>query len=127
MEERELQAVLEGYMKAFEERELAQCVDCFAEDAVLHFGRAALGLGRFQGKAEIEEWHKNRFAADARIIKVEDIEVKDNKVYVRCAVTSSRLQAYMINNIRGSGTFTFEQGKIKELHLGLISGFRLHN
>jgi hypothetical protein len=126
MDEVEQRSLVEAYLKAFKERHLEECVSYFDEDAELQFGPATLGLGRFHGKGDIEKWHRDRFEAGAQIVKVESIQVKDDQVRVNGVISSPRLKAVRIDDLRGWGNFVFAQGKFKQLRLGLRTGYRFH-
>jgi ketosteroid isomerase-like protein len=102
--------VVEGYLQAFEARDLPRCIEFYDDDASLTFGP-----GLFQGKQAIEQWHKDRFAADMRILELEDIEVHGETVIARGLVASKRLRMLKIRSLGGTATFLVQQGKIKEL------------
>jgi hypothetical protein len=117
---------VEGYIKSFEERDVGSCLSFFTEDAVIHFGPATFGLGRFRGTAQIEKWHRERFTAGGRVVKVEEIKVDGDQVRVKAVFTSPRLKAVRLDDFRGTGTFLFEGARFKELKLGLERGYRFH-
>jgi len=110
VEEMDPRTVVEGYLQAFEARDLPRCIEFYDDDASLTFGP-----GLFQGKQAIEQWHKDRFAADMRILELEDIEVQADTVTVRGVVTSKKLKLFKVSSLGGIGTFRVRQGKIKEL------------
>ena len=109
MQEIDRQTDAEAYLKAFDERDLSQCLDFYDQDAVLHFM-----TGIYRGKEAIEEWHKDRFAADLRVAKLEDIEARDDAVIVHAIVTSKKLKAFMINKLGATVSLHFQDSKIKE-------------
>lgn len=109
MVEADLQAAVEEYLQAFDERDLPTCVGFYAEDATIHFH-----VGVFQGIQAIEEWHRERFDADLRLLQLEKITVEENTVNVDAVATSSRLKAWKINRLAGKVVLAFEEGKIKE-------------
>ena len=125
LEDERLRAV-ETYLDAFERREVSECADLFTEDAVLHFGPATLGLGLFRGRDGIERWHRERFTAGARVMEVDGIEAHGDQVRARILVSSPRLKAVRIPDLRGSATFFFDGSKIRQLKLGLARGYRFH-
>lgn len=106
----DLRTIVEDYLQAFDTRDISKCLEFYHEDATLRFGP-----GLFQGRQSIEQWHKARFAADMRIIELEEIEVLNNTVVVQGVVTSKRLKAFKIGTLAGRGTFVFQQDRIKEL------------
>lgn len=110
MEEMDPRTVVEAYLQAFNARDLPGCIEFYDDDASLTFGP-----GFFRGRQAIEQWHKDRFAADMRLLELEDIEVRGDTVVVRGVATSKRLRAFKIGSLGGTGTFLIQQGKIKEL------------
>ena len=109
MQETDLQAIAESYLQAFDERDLARCVDFYADDATIDFQ-----IGHFQGKEAIERWHQDRFSADFRIVGVHEITVRGNTVVVEAAASSKKLRMWRIKRLSGKSTFQFEGGKIKQ-------------
>ncbi len=101
---------VESYLQAFDARDLPRCIEFYNDDAILTFGP-----GLFRGRQAIEQWHKDRFAADMRILKLEDIEVHGSTVTIRGVVTSKKLKLFKVGSLGGTGTFVVQQGKIKEL------------
>lgn len=110
MEEMDPRTVVEAYLQAFDARDLPRCIEFYDDDASLRFGP-----GLFQGKQDIEQWHKDRFAADMRIVELEDIEVHGETVIVRGLVASKRLRIFKIRSLGGTGTFLIRQGEIEEV------------
>jgi len=120
------QKVVEAYLQAFEARDLSRCVEFYDEEGLLIFGPPAFGLGRFRGKEAIEQWHKDRFAGGMRVVKVEDIQVNSDTVTVKAVASSPVLKAIQLDDFRGTASFIIRQGKIKEVRLGLRTGYRFH-
>jgi ketosteroid isomerase-like protein len=114
----EPQAIIQAYLQAARDRDLAGCVSFYAPDAKLTFMS-----GVFQGTQAIEEWHKERFAADLQFVRIDAIKAKGDVVTVDAVVTSKRLKAWKIGSLGGRATFRLQDGKIKETSFGL----RLHN
>ena len=109
MKENNPQTLVETYLTAFKERDLARCLSSYAEDAIINFIFAT-----YQGRLAIEEWHKERFASDAQLISIEDISVEGNTVMVHVIGTSRKLKFFKIKSVRGTGTFLIHQGWIKK-------------
>jgi len=126
MQETDPKAVVEAYLQAFEVRDLSRCMELYDEDGLLIFGPPAFGLGRFQGKEAIKQWHKDRFSGGMRIVEIEEMVVEGDTVTVYAVATSPGLKAVVIDELRGMGTFVVQQGKIKEVRLGLRRGYRFH-
>jgi len=113
MQEIDPRTVVEAYLQAFEARDLPRCLDFYDEDATLTFGPG----GVFRGQKSIEQWHKDRFAADFRLLSLEEIEVNGDTVTIRGVATSRKLKAFKINTLGGKGTFLIQAGKIKKAQL----------
>jgi hypothetical protein len=110
----ELETTARAYLKAFEARDIDQCMTFYDDDASVSFVQSD-----YKGKEQIEEWHKARFAADLRIVRLEKLTVEGNTVVLAAVVTSKRLKAWKLNTIRGTVTTLFEGSKIKDLKFGM--------
>jgi ketosteroid isomerase-like protein len=119
-------ALVESYLQAFADRNVAQCLEFFHDDGLLVFGPRVFGLGRFRGKAALEQWHQERFERGMKIEEVEEILVEGDKVIVKAVASSPVLKSIQLEDFRGTATFVLEEGKIKEAHLGLRRGYRFH-
>jgi len=104
-----LEEVARDYLGAFDARDLTRCVDFFAEDATL-----AWQAGVYRGRPAIEEWHKDRFQADLRLVRVDGIGVEGNVVTVDGVATSKRLRAWRIGSLGGRVIFIFDEDKIRD-------------
>ena len=110
--------VIDSYLRAADELDVAECVRWYAPDAKLTFMS-----GVFEGTKAIEEWHQERFAAQMRFVKIDSVKQKGDVVTVDAVVTSNRLKAWHLGSLGGRATFRVEDGQIKETSFGL----RLHN
>lgn len=110
----DLETQARAYLKAFEARDVDQCMAFYLDDASLSFVQSD-----YKGKEQIEEWHKARFAADLRILRLEKLTVKGNTVVVAAVATSKRLKAWKLNTIRGTVTTVFEGSKIRDVKFGV--------
>ncbi len=117
-EQNNLEEVVKDYIQALEARQLEKCVAFYKEDAHINFY-----LGHYQGKQDIERWHRDRFDADMRIVRIDTISAEGDTVVLTGAATSKKLKAWKINSLSGSMTFLFEDGKIKDVKFGM----RLYN
>jgi ketosteroid isomerase-like protein len=96
------------YLKAFDSRDLERCLSFCNEDATFHF------LWRsFRGLKGIEKWHRDRFAADLRVTRVDDISVEGNTVNVDVIVTSNKLKARKVNQVGWTHHVAFGTGRIE--------------
>lgn len=107
MEEATTRELIETYLKAFEKGELEQCMECFDADATLEWL-----MGEYRGKPSIEEWHKDRFAAGLKILRVDGMSIDGDVATVRVTVTSKRLAAWRMPSLGGIVTVKFQDGKI---------------
>ena len=107
------QAAVREYLDALEERDLERCLQCFADDATLTF------FTTFKGQKAVEKFHRDRFAADLRIVSVDAVEAVGDTVTVDLAVATKKLAAARIPALPGRATIRLEGGKIKTLKLGV--------
>ncbi len=107
------EAAARRYLKAFEERKLEECMQFFTEASAVDF------MGHFRGLRDIEEWHKARFAADLKLIRLDRVEVQGSVVTLEGLATSARLRAWRMKSINGRVTATFDGPSIKLLSFGL--------
>ena len=117
------QTLIEKYIVALKERDVSRCVDCFSDDAEIHFMS-----GVFKGRSALEEWHRDRFDADMELVKVKKIKVKGQKVTIDGEVTSKKIRAWKIGKLAGKVTFSVQDGKITETKFSVrmynpIAGF----
>lgn len=120
MNENNLQAVVEDYLRAFDQRDLDRCMSFFADDATIDFAS-----GIYRRKQAIEEWHKKRFAADLRVKHIEKIKVQNGTVIVDAVASSKVAKAWRFDSIAGTMIFSFQQGKIKEVNFALRTSIPL--
>jgi ketosteroid isomerase-like protein len=104
----DLKALAEAYLDAFHKRDLERCVDFFSDDATIDFNMTA-----YNGRQAITEWHKDRFAADLKMIRLNNISVDGDTVVVDAVASSKRLAAWKVKSISGRVTMRFADGKIK--------------
>lgn len=105
---------VQAYLQLFDQRDLPRCMEFFAEDATISFV-----TGVYRGRQAIEEWHKDRFAADARVTRVDDVRTQGDAVIVDAVVTSKVARMWRFSAVSGTATFTFQDGKIKGAKFGL--------
>lgn len=107
MDNQNARELIENYLKAFERCEVEQCVDYFDPDATLEWM-----MGEYSGRESIEEWHKDRFAAGLKVLRIDGIGVNGDIVTVKVTVTSKRLAAWRMPSLGGIVTATVHDGKI---------------
>ena len=107
MEQVNTRELIQTYLSAFERGELEQCMECFDPDASLEWL-----MGEYRGKDSIEEWHKDRFAAGLKILRVDGISIDGDVATIRITVTSKRLAAWRMPSLGGIVTVRFHDGKI---------------
>jgi hypothetical protein len=106
--------VVRAYLAAFEARDLAACVSFYADDATIGFQ-----LSTFRGRGDVEEWHRRRFAAEARVLRVERVACEEGRAVVDAVATSRKLRAWKIADLRGRVELEFADGKIARAQFGL--------
>lgn len=112
----DLEVLTRAYLESFEARDVERCVGFFAEDGFIDFQ-----MSTYRGRAAIEQWHTDRFAADLKVQRVQSVRVDGDVVTVEAVVSSKRLAAWMIGSLTGRIAMRFETGKIKECRLALAS------
>ena len=105
----DLKAVTNSYLEAFDARDLERCLSFFLDAASIDFQ-----LGVFKGREAIENWHRDRFAANLRLTKIEAITVRGATVIIDGVATSDRLAAWKLSSIKGRVTLKFTGDKIAE-------------
>jgi len=106
--ETDLKTLAQSYLDAFHAHDMDRCLNFFTDDATVDFNKTM-----YSGKQGITDWHKDRFEADLKMVKMNSITVKDDTVVVDGAVTSKRLAAWRLKSLSGRVTMKFENGKIK--------------
>lgn len=102
------------YLKAFDERDLERCLSFCNEDTTFHF------LWRtFRGRKGIEKWHRDRFDADLRVLRVDSVSAERNTVTVDVIITSNKLKPHKVNSLGGRITVRLEHGALQDVKFGL--------
>ena len=109
-----LEGLTHAYLESFEARDLERCLEFFADDSFIDFQ-----MTTYHGRAAIERWHGDRFAADLRIKSIESVCANGDVVTIKAVISSKRLAAWKIASLSGQVTIRFEMGKIKECRLSL--------
>jgi hypothetical protein len=105
-----LQTIAKAYLDTFAARDLDGCLQYFADDAVLKFH-----VTTFRTRKGIEQWHKDRFAADLRLVRIDEMQTNGDTVRIDGVVTSKRLRAFFINEMQGTMTVRFEGDRMTHL------------
>jgi ketosteroid isomerase-like protein len=113
------QDVVKAYLQAYEERDLSRCMDFYTEDPTIQFGMAV-----YRGREAAERWHQDRFAANFRIIRIEEVRSQGNTVIVDAVATSNRVKIWRLDSLGGRATFVLYGGKINEAKYGLRTGIQ---
>jgi ketosteroid isomerase-like protein len=104
----DLRALAETYLEAFHARDLDRCLEFFTDDSTVDFN-----MTMYTGRQAITDWHKDRFAADLKMVKRNSISVDGDTVTIDGAISSKRLSAWRVKALSGRVTIRFENGKIK--------------
>ena len=108
-EQTDSRALIEKYIQAFEARNVAACLECFSENATLDFQGTL-----YTGRADIENWHNERFAANLRILRMESVTLNGDTATVDVEISSDRLAAWKVKALKGRITIRLEDGRFKE-------------
>jgi hypothetical protein len=114
-------AVVRAWVEAFERRDLAACVGFWHEEATIRFL-----FGTYQGRAAIERWHADRFAADVRIANIGELRSDGDTVAVDAEASSRRLKLFRIDTVKGTATFRVHEGRIGEARFESRAGAASH-
>jgi len=101
------------YLKAFDSRDMERCLAFCNEATTIHFL-----WDSFRGRTGIEKWHRDRFAADLRVARVDNISVAGNTVTVDVIVTSNKLKARKLLQIGGRITLRLDRGILQDVKFG---------
>jgi ketosteroid isomerase-like protein len=104
----DLRALAETYLEAFHARDLDRCLEFFTDDSTVDFN-----MTMYTGRQAITDWHKDRFAADLKMVKRNSISVDGDTVTIDGAISSKRLSAWRVKALSGRVSIRFENGKIK--------------
>jgi hypothetical protein len=96
-----------AYLDAFAARDLGRCLAFYAENASIDFQVASV-----RGRPGVEQWHRDRFAANLRLVRLESLEVRGDSVVVDGVVASDRLAAWGLDELGGRLTLSIELGKV---------------
>ncbi len=108
----DLEAITREYLAAFDARDIDRCLSFFTEDATIDFQNV-----EYEGTESIREWHDERFKANLRLSKLENVKVKGNSVTVDAVASSDRLAAWKIGSLKSRIEAKFEGEKIQEAKL----------
>jgi hypothetical protein len=100
------------YLAAFEARDIGQCLEFFDESSVIDFQ-----TGVYKGLKSIEGWHKDRFAANLRLERIDSLRVSGESVTVEAIVSSDRLLAWKIKSVAGRLVIKYDSVKIRHAKL----------
>jgi ketosteroid isomerase-like protein len=114
MQESDLKTAIAAYLEAYDQRALSTCMDFFAQDATILFA-----MGTYRGHQAIEKWHQDRFAADLRVTRVDEVKMDGDTVIVDVTATSKVARAWRFDSVAGRVTVVFRQGKIHKAEFGL--------
>src|SRR5689334_5165767 len=81
------QAIIEHYLRVFQARDLPACAAVFSADGQIYFLAEI-----YAGQAAIEQWHRERFAAELEIVRVDQILAEGDLATADLVVTSQVLR-----------------------------------
>jgi SnoaL-like protein len=101
---------IKDYLRAFVARDLAGCTSCYGDDAVIQFQ-----FSRYRGRDSIGAWHRERFDANLRLLRLEDVVAEQDEVTVDAVVASDRLAQWRFDAMSVRLVFHLDAGRIHEL------------
>lgn len=104
----DLKALAQAYLDAFDAQDLERCLGFFSDDASIDFNKTV-----YNGRQGVTDWHKDRFAANLKLVRLNSISVNGDTVVVDAVASSKRLAAWKVKSISGRVTMRFADGKIK--------------
>lgn len=104
----DLKTIAQSYLDAFHAQDLDRCMTFFTDDASVDFNMAT-----YTGRQAITDWHKDRFAANLKMVKMNAMTVNGDTVVIEGAISSKRLSAWRVKALSGKVTIKFEGDKIK--------------
>src|ERR1017187_3964411 len=99
--------VLEDYLEAFRIRDLCRCTELYAEGAILEFGGTYC-----RDKPCLERWHRERFASNLDLLRIDSVLVNGNVGTVRGGVIRAGLKPGGAPPLWGRAIFIIRDGKI---------------
>ena len=105
--EADLKALAQASLDAFDAQDLDRCLGFFSDDATIDFNKTV-----YNGRQAVADWHKDRFAANLKLVRLNNISVKGDTVVVDAVASSKRLAAWKLKSISGRVTMRFADGKI---------------
>lgn len=109
-----LNDLVHAYLEAFEARDMPTCLGYFGEEARVTFQSSV-----YRGLPAIERWHHDRFGANLRVIRVDNVRVDGQVVTAEAVVVSNRLKAWKIDALPITVTLGFVDGKINDVDFSL--------
>jgi ketosteroid isomerase-like protein len=103
----DLKALAQAYLDAFDAQDLERCMGFFSDDATVDFNKTV-----YTGRQAVTDWHKDRFAANLKLVRLNNISVNGDTVVVDAVASSKRLAAWKVKSISGRVTMRFADGKI---------------
>jgi hypothetical protein len=104
------QAAIQDYLDVFHGREADRCTAFYADDAVIHFQ-----FSRYSGRAAIASWHRERFEANLRVVRIDEVVAEDGTILVDAEIASDRLAKWSFDSLSVRLTFEFHEGLIRAL------------
>lgn len=103
MQDSNLHAKVLDYLDAFDQRDLERCMRFFADDCLIDFAS-----GKYKGQEAIKGWHNDRFKADMRVTRVEEIKVNGQTVVADVVATSQVARRWRVPSLAGRVTLVFD-------------------
>lgn len=109
-----LHATVTDYLAAYAARDVERCLSFFHDDAEMKFA-----FGTYRGRDALTEWHQDRFAANLRVLEIENIVVRGNVVTVDALATSDTAKIWRLSKFSGRVTLEFRDDHIAKAKFSL--------
>jgi hypothetical protein len=118
------ESLVRQYLDAFGQHDISRCMAPFTANSVV-----VAREGTHTGLAEIEQWHRDRFAGETRILELKSVQPTATGAVADMQITSARLADTRLKSISGKMTFEIDNGVIKHAVLefkipGILKLFR---
>ncbi len=106
----DLEQTVRSYLEAFQAQDVERCLGFFADEATVKFLQRT-----YQGAENLEAWHRERFDANLRVLKIEGVNPTPEGVDVDIIATSKVLQSWGMPELGSRVRFVFADDRISEL------------
>lgn len=118
------ETVVRQYLDAFTQHDLTRAMSFFTEQSTV-----VAREGTHTGLAAIEQWHRDRFAGEVRVLEVKSVKAEPQGALAELVVTSAKLAETRLRSVSAKMTYEIDNGVIKHTELefkipGILKLFR---